>query len=260
MPMPVLSSPVLASPWKMRREELVTELESYQVPVHPQWTVPEIRQSLIEQREIRFPKGKANPATGLTKLKLEELLTRAADLQIEVPPKPTRGVLLKLIREAVQPPGDHVMTFGKYRSWLYQETPEDYMNWAVREVQANPNSGADLRMYATWAKMELEQRRERAKKGGIIAAVDDPEVRAVVEPPDVSVMSWKSSISSAAQSNRKWAPGREKRHLPGEQELDEVRAMMPELTEDEKNELQELETKVASIRQKYQLPPRGPAQ
>ena len=258
--MPVPSSSLLNSPWKMRRDELVAELESYQVAVHPRWTVPEVRQTVVEQRAIRFPKVTSDPCAGLTKMKLEELIAKAREFNVVLPEKPTRGVLIKLIRDQAQPPGQHVMTFGKYRSWLYQETPEDYMNWAVREVQANPNSGADLRMYATWAKMELEQRRERAKKGGIIAAVDDPEVRAVVEPPDVSVMSWKSSISSAAQSNRKWAPGREKRHLPGEQELDEVRAMMPELTEDEKNELQELETKVASIRQKYQLPPRGPAQ
>ena len=113
-------------------------------------------------------------------------------------------------------------------------------------------------MYANWAKTELAQRKERVRKGGVVAPVDDPEVRAIIEPPDVSVASWRSSMSSTSQGTRKWGPGREKRQLPGEQELEEAQLMAPDLTEEEKAELQELETKVASIRQKYQMPPRGP--
>ena len=251
--MPVLSSAVPASPWKMRREELVTELESYQVPVHPQWTVPEIRQSLIEQREIRFPRGEANPATGLTKLKLEELLTKAAELEITVPAKPTRGVLLKLIREAVQPPGDHVMTFGKYRSWLYKEVPESYMDWSIREVRANSNASPDLKLFAKWAQTELSGRQARMKKSGTVLATDDPEVKAVVEPPDVaSVVSWKSSVS---QGSSRRSPGKDKRQL--EEEIEAISAMQSELSEEAQAELAELEMRLAALKQKHHIPPRG---
>ena len=54
----------LPSPWKMRRAELVSELESYEVPVYPKWTVPELRQTLIEQREVRYPKDTVNQTKG----------------------------------------------------------------------------------------------------------------------------------------------------------------------------------------------------
>lgn len=78
---------------------------------------------MVELTE-RDPKGPADLSTGLTKLKLQELIDKPKEMNLEVPPKPTRGLLLKMLKEAVQPPTDRVMTFGKYRSWLYKEAPE----------------------------------------------------------------------------------------------------------------------------------------
>ena len=254
--MPVLSAQPLASPWRMRRENLVNELEGYGVPVHPRWTVPELRQTLIEQREVRFPKGESNPATGLTKLKLEELIAKAKELDIEVPVKPTRGLLLKMIRESIQPPGEHVMTFGKYRSWLYQEVPEEYMDWAVKEVRANSNSSPDLRLFAKWAQDEMNTRKNRAKSRGLVLPAEDPEVKAVIDPPDVSsVRSWRSSVSQASTLR---STGKDKRQL--EETIEELNGMQPDLTEEDKEELMKLETKLAAMRQKYQLAPRGSPQ
>lgn len=251
------SSPmsVLKSPWKMNREALLEELNGYRVVVHPQWTVPELRQTVIEQREVRYPKEEANPAKGLTKMSLSELVQKAIELNVEMPPKPTRGLLQKLIRDQVQPPGEHVMTFGKFRGWLYQEVPEEYMEWAIRERKANTNCSPDLILFVNWATVELQRRYNKAKEKGGYRTVDDPEVKAVVPPPDLaSVRSWRSSTESSVSAMS--SKGREKRaHV--EEEFVQVRAMMPDMTEEEKKEPEELETKLAMIKQKHQLPPRG---
>jgi len=246
---------VLQSPWKMKRDDMVRELESYQVVIHPRWNVPELRQTIVEQRELRFPKKEKNPATGLTKMSLKELTETAEELGLTVPPKPTRGLLQKMIRDQVQPPGEQVMTFGKYRSWLFQEVPEVYMDWAVKETKANVNASPDLKLFATWAAEELQRRAERSKAGGYLAVREDPEVKAVITPPDVSsVRSWRSSQSSTPSVKTS-----EKRALV-ESDMEEVKAMQADLSEEDAKELMDLETKLAAIRQKNHLPPRGSPQ
>ena len=259
LPMPPSSAAaLLLSPWKMNRAQLVEELELYEIAIHPRWLVPELRQTVIEQREIRHPRETANPATGLSKLKLEELINKAKELDLVVPPKPTRGILLKMIREASQPPSEQVMTFGKYRSWLYKEVPEGYMEWSIKEVKANSNCSPDLRLFATWATQELAARKDRAKTSGRVLPAEDPEVKAVIDPPDLaSVMSWTSS-ASVASAKRVAAP-REKRQLRVEEDLART-SMEAELTEEDKAELEMLQTRLAAMKQKYHLPPRGDPQ
>ena len=149
------------------------------------------------------------------------------------------------------------MTFGKYRSWLYQEVPEGYMEWAVKEVQANTQSPPDLKIFAAWAVGELERRMERSRAKGNVAAKEDPEVKAVIPPPDVaSVRSWRSSMSSVGSSPAKMS---DKRSLV-ESDMEDLRAMQAELNEEDANELMALETKLAALRQKNRLPPRGSPQ
>ena len=253
----VKSSPmsVLKSPWKMLRAELREELEAYRVAVHPNWTVPELRQTVIEQRELQCPKAEANPSKGLTKMTLDELTVKATELGVKMPPKPTRGLLQKLIRDQVQPPGEQVMTFGKFKGWLYREVPEEYMDWAIREVKANANCSPDLALFVNWAALEMARRKQQLKEKGVVEKMEDPEVKAVIPPPDLmSVRSWRSSnMSSASGASSR---GREKRsHV--EDELQEVMAMGADLSPEEKKELEELETRLAVIKQKHQLPPRG---
>ena len=256
-----MSSPLLPSPWKMLRADLIRELEVYEVAIHPKWTVPELRQTLVEQREIRYPKGSADPSTGLTKMKLPELIEKAEAMDLELPPKPTRGLLLKMLREAIQPPTDRVMTFGKYKSWLYKEVPESYMEWSIKEVRANTNASPDLRMFSNWAEQELAARKQRAKSSGYVTVSDDPEVRAMtmIDPPDVaSVRSWTSSASKASSKYR--TPTKEKRALPIDQEIEEIESMRPDMTPEDRETLTALETQLAVMKQKYQMPPRGSPQ
>lgn len=47
------SSTTTLSPWKMRKEDLILALEELDVPYRREWSVPELRTTLIEEREKR---------------------------------------------------------------------------------------------------------------------------------------------------------------------------------------------------------------
>ena len=145
---PVMSSTVLTSPWRMNRAELLIALDALQVPIHPKWTVPELRQTLIEHRQQVMGEQEDSKMKGLGKMSLAELKAKCEENQVSLPVKATRGLMIKLLREAVQPSGEQVMVFGKYKYWMFKEVPMDYAKWAVAEVAANPNSSEDLQHFA----------------------------------------------------------------------------------------------------------------
>ena len=82
------------SPWSMKRSELVEELDRRGIAVHHNWTVPELRSILLEQKELEKPPKGENPVKGLTKMTLAELSAEATRLEISMPPVPTRGLLM----------------------------------------------------------------------------------------------------------------------------------------------------------------------
>ena len=49
-------SAVPTSPWRMNKAELIRELDALQIPIHPRWTLPELRQTVIEHRQQRTGK------------------------------------------------------------------------------------------------------------------------------------------------------------------------------------------------------------
>ena len=107
--------------------------------------------------------------------------------------------------------GSKVMTFGKYKHWLYREVPEEHMTWAIRETGANPNSGEDLVKFAGWCKRELEHREVRLKKSGAVPTKEDPEVNAIHTPPDGEgiKLSELRMVEGVFQSGQGQAPCRE---------------------------------------------------
>ena len=81
------------SPWNMKKAQLLAELNERGVVVHTSWTVPELRQILIEQRDLEKPPSAVNDKMkGLTSLKLQELVDLAEKEGISLPTKPTRGL------------------------------------------------------------------------------------------------------------------------------------------------------------------------
>lgn len=159
-----------------------------------------------------------------------------------------------MLREHLQPPGDHVMNFGKYRTWMYSEVPEDYMRWAIQEVKVNANASPDLREFANWAQAELQQRGQRAKKHGRVPPSEDPEVNAVTEPPTLSVKSWGTSAASSVHT----PTPKTKRSAASLQQMEMSKNMSPDISEEDKREFAELQTRLAVLMQKNQVAPGTP--
>ena len=133
----------------MRKNELMQELGEYDVLIHPNWTVPELRQLVIEQREARgVGKVLEDPMRGITKLSVKELQERAKGQGILIPEKPTRGLLIKLLQDASSTPDETIMGFGKYKGWMFHEVPMGYRQWAREEVKGG-NSHPELVQFAT---------------------------------------------------------------------------------------------------------------
>lgn len=168
------------------------------VTVHPNWSVPELRSILLEQLELEKPAKNENSMKGLTKLSLAELISEAEKLQITMPPKPTRGLLMRMIRDTKSTPAQTLVTFGKFKGWMYQEIPLGYLQWSVQETRANQNSHPDLVRLAAWAQGEIE-RREKATSSGT-QVQKDPEATAVIPPPRLKAMGRQSDSSDTSWS------------------------------------------------------------
>ena len=113
----------------MKKAQLLAELNERGVVVHTSWTVPELRQILIEQRDLEKPPSAVNDKMkGLTSLKLQELVDLAEKEGISLPTKPTRGLMIKLIRDHRSTPSQTVVPFGRFKGYMYQEVPEPYLH------------------------------------------------------------------------------------------------------------------------------------
>ena len=89
------------------------------------------------------------------------MVAEAEKEQIPLPAKPTRGLMMRLLRDARNTPGSTVVPFGRYKGFMYQEVPARYLDWAMKEVKANPNAHEDLVRLATWASLEMDRRASR---------------------------------------------------------------------------------------------------
>ena len=114
------------SPWHRTRAELLVALDSMGIPVHPKWSLPELRQTLIEHRQQVLGEPEDKKLVGLGRMSHAGLKEKCEENHISLPAKATRGLMLKLLREALQPAGDQVMTFGRYKSWMFKEVPKEY--------------------------------------------------------------------------------------------------------------------------------------
>ena len=184
----------------MNKVELATELRGYQIPCHDKWLVRELRTMVMEQRKAREGPKEDHVLKGLSRLNLEELVEKAKKEGLTIPPKPTRGALMAMLRVSTQSPGDQVMPFGKFKGWMYKETPKGYRDWAVQEVASNPNHHPDLGRYASWAETEEKRQTELLKTKDMAATkylVDDPEVNAKVPVPNLAELGMPGSATSS---------------------------------------------------------------
>lgn len=173
-PIRSMSSTAPTSPWKMNKAQLTAALVELEVVVRKEWTVPELRSTLLEQKEL-LGCTKHKPL-GLSHLRLDQLKEKCIQEGLALPEKINRGLLMKMLRDNVAPSGEEMVPFGRYKNYKYNEVPENYLEWAMEEVKANENHSPDLGRLARWA-----QARRQARGTG--SSAGDPESNAVIPPP-----------------------------------------------------------------------------
>ena len=261
----LLTAPVVTRTkglWELTKAELVAEGNARGLWINPDWTVPEIRSMIKEDMDATAaPTGNKLPP-GISKMDLAELTTTAHQLNIEVPPKATKGVLMRLIRDNSSGGSQSVLAFGRYRNYLFSETPVGYRRWAIQETSTNANSSEELRHYANWCKAHMEVADQPTK----YVSPDDAELNAQTPyvPEESEGTSWElmsrlvprnaypTTTTAKATPKQK---GGHRRRLPESAAPSErsLRDMEEELDPDVLDEIQHLETRLAVIRDRHGL-------
>ena len=181
------------TPWKMNRSELVARLEELKVPIRVEWTVPELRATLLEALETRG--DTKNKLVGITKMTFDQLKEKCLLEGIALPEKPTRGTMMKMLRDNLPPTDEEKVCFGSFKGYLYKEVNEGYLEWAQREVKENPNHSPDLARLARWAQA-------RGDLPGAPSGSGDPELSAKVPVPKAVLPKAKAELKNPNKTTR----------------------------------------------------------
>ena len=193
-------------------------------------------------------------------MSLAQLMTMAEDLNVKVPAGSTKGAILRLIRDSAGGGHQLVMTFGRYKGYLYTETPMNYRRWAISEATTSKTASEDLIHYADWCKAHLE----RSTLPRRYVAQDDPELNATVPyiPDESEAVSWellaRESLpvrpSTAAKAKATAGYRRPRPTGSASSEAGSRREMQTDVDPDVLDEICHLETRLAVIRDRHGLP------
>ena len=190
-----MTAPVTTRPkglWELTKDELLAEAQARGLWVNPKWTVPEIREMIKDDMDHEASATSTTTGAlppGASSMSLAQLMTMAEDLNVKVPAGSTKGAILRLIRDSAGGGHQLVMTFGRYKGYLYTETPMNYRRWAISEATTSKTASEDLIHYADWCKAHLE----RSTLPRRYVAQDDPELNATVPyiPDESEAVSWE---------------------------------------------------------------------
>ncbi|CAE7707470.1 GIP [Symbiodinium sp. CCMP2592] len=180
------------SPWQMTKAELIQCATDMGVTVHSTWTAPEIRSIIQERRQ------KNNTSTipkGLSSMTLVELQEKAGELNVKINSRMGKGEIMRAIRDFTRAPDEEVVSFGRFRNYMYKEVPESYLQWSIRETTANSGASDDLKRLAAWAST-----RETP-------TIEDPEDHAKIPySPEAETSSVGGSLSSWSVADQRPLP------------------------------------------------------
>ena len=143
---------------------------------------------------------------------MPELVKKMDELQIPLPPKPTRGLLQRIIRDSTRDLSEQIVTFGRHKNLLFRELPHSYIRWrwSLQETAAQ-GSGAshELRQLANFAQKVLNPQKE---------TYHDPEMNAAIpyqpDPEETSSISTKWSLVTGTSEAMASGYNQGKNHVP----------------------------------------------
>ena len=246
-----MSAPRGPALWKMNKMELEAEAFRLGAVVHRSWTTAELRAVIQQHRDLYEPDEEKLPK-GMSTMKLEELIAIAESLGADVPQRPTRGIVQHLIRQHALGMGHHVVGFGRHRGKLFREVPPDYLEWAAREVAAKGESASpDLIILAEYG-TKKKKNTERMRRS------EDPEATATVpyEPSENSgtASSWTRVLPTGTHPHGAYPKARGRTRALETYRMDREN-MDQDIPYSVVDEIQELETRLAILRDRHGLQP-----
>ena len=136
---------------------------------------------------------------GITHMCLEDLMEKCQAEGLALPPKPTRGLLMRMLRENTPPDGNEKVCFGSYKRYKYNEVNESYLTWAMQEVAANPQHSPDLARLARWA----QARKPATSHGGVASGSGDPERSPTLPVPAAALPTAKVKVKDETQKHQR---------------------------------------------------------
>ena len=228
-----------------------------QIPTSPAWTVLELRTILANDKKMNTSEKDGVPKK-LTTMTLEELRATASGMGLEVGKTENKGAIMLLIRDHAAPDST-VLTLGRFKGSRYTEIPETYGAWASEEERQNgANMHPDLKRFVVW-------RRNRRRMDGATSAASktyDFEEHAKIPPPPISETgSTCSHWTMVSERDKPYPPkisgpdakakSKRRQGASGSERMEQT------VPDDVREEIAQLETKLAALRDRAGLDP-GP--
>ena len=220
------------SPWQMNRATLIQTLEENNIAFKNEWTVPELRATLLEANQSALETDRR--MVGVTKMNIDELKEKCLQEGIALPAKFTRGTLMKLLRDSQSPTGEEHVCFGSYKGYKFKEVHEGYLQWAMEEIINNPNHSPDLARLAKWAE------RRQKNPSGAASGSGDPEACAVTPLPKMLPKPKQQQGPQTSKSSRTTRT----RQIRNEEESSDF-SVVDQTTEEQ---ISDLETRLTILR------------
>ena len=195
---------------------MISELESYGIPVARHLLVDEMRAMVRQHRspvrtadEMEEVEEKSILAKMRT-MKREELVEECMGRDIEVTPKMIRGDLMMALRAWFREAGtaQTVLNFGRYTGMTFEEVVQkhqSYVDWVVKEMKKSQDVSPELEQFGIWI--------EKMKGEPLIEA-----------SPTISVTQTQgSSTSSSSTPNNPSMADLQKAMLEMKLELDKLK-------------------------------------
>ncbi|CAE8725915.1 unnamed protein product [Polarella glacialis] len=212
----------------MMKNELLEELRGYGANVNPAWTQQELR---VVTREERLERGLAKAKDGVKMpTKKEDLIKMCTQEGLVIGPKATCATMRLLLRDFLeaQISGSTLINFGKYDGHTYDELKEKqpgYLAWAIKTADENKDCSRALQTLASWGARHQEKTSPKPGK----------------------------SSTTPSQKPKENTNQRRQREDP-----EEEAKMDAEPPEETLEAIQELETRLAVLRQKNGIRAPGP--
>ena len=253
----LLTAPVITRPKTLSeftKSELITEARARNLWFHESWTTTELRSLIQEDR--KSPSGSHPADAGMSKMTVQQLKERTMELGYHLPGYATKGTIMRILRDQQGMGPNTILGFGRFKGKTFQETPESYRAWAVKEVASHDNPSEDLVMFANWWQGELHRWREapglRTSPSSSTSYMD-PEENATIPYIEDTNSTASKSMATTLGPQAPRTPVR--RRSADALETSAPRRMDQDIPDGVDDEVKYLEERLAVLKDRHGLPP-----